>query len=79
MRLPLQDVRSDGKEHHLPLRGYKQGIASNHGDVMHWFPKHGKSMDTFRAAVKELWRQTPKPIRGCLEGTTGETTTRRLS
>ena len=34
--------------------GYKQGVASNHGDVMHWFPKHGKSMDTFRAAVKEL-------------------------
>lgn len=34
--------------------GYKQGIASNHGDVMHWFPKHGKSMDTFRAEVKAL-------------------------
>lgn len=34
--------------------GYKRGIASNHGDVMHWFPKHGKSMDTFRAAVKAL-------------------------
>lgn len=33
--------------------GHAQGIASNHGDVMHWFPKHGKSMDTFRAAVKE--------------------------
>lgn len=32
--------------------GYKKGIASNHADVMHWFPKHGKSMDTFRAAVK---------------------------
>lgn len=32
--------------------GYKNGIASNHADVMHWFPKHGKSMDTFRAAVK---------------------------
>lgn len=32
--------------------GYKLGIASNHGDVMHWFPKHGKSMDTFRDAVK---------------------------
>lgn len=32
--------------------GYKQGIASNHGDVMHWFPKHGKSMDIFRADVK---------------------------
>lgn len=34
--------------------GYKQGVASNHGDVMHWFPKHGKSMDTFRAEVKDL-------------------------
>lgn len=34
--------------------GYKKGIASNHKDVMHWFPKHGKSMDTFRADVKAL-------------------------
>lgn len=32
--------------------GYRKGVASNHGDVMHWFPKHGKSMDTFRADVK---------------------------
>ena len=32
--------------------GYKRGIASNHGDVMHWFPKHGKSMDTFRKDVQ---------------------------
>lgn len=32
--------------------GYKMGIASNHADVMHWFPKHGENMDTFRAAVK---------------------------
>jgi len=28
--------------------GHALGIASNHADVMHWFPKHGKSMDTFR-------------------------------
>ena len=34
--------------------GYKRGIASNHGDVKHWFTKHGKSMDTFRADVKAL-------------------------
>lgn len=34
--------------------GYKKGIASNHSDVMHWFPKHGKSMDAFRADVKKL-------------------------
>ncbi|MEN6489297.1 MAG: N-acetylmuramoyl-L-alanine amidase [Smithella sp.] len=32
--------------------GAKLEIASNHGDVMHWFPKFGKNMDTFRAAVK---------------------------
>ncbi len=38
--------------------GYTQGIASNHGDVMHWFPKHGKSMDTFRADVKALLGNT---------------------
>lgn len=24
--------------------GHAQGIASNHGDVMHWFPKHGKNI-----------------------------------
>ena len=34
--------------------GYKKGIASNHNDVMHWFPKHGKNMDNFRADVKTL-------------------------
>jgi N-acetylmuramoyl-L-alanine amidase len=32
--------------------GHAKGIASNHADVMHWFPKHGKSMDTFRADIK---------------------------
>ena len=33
---------------------HRKGIASNHGDVGHWFPKHGKSMDTLRADVKKL-------------------------
>jgi N-acetyl-anhydromuramyl-L-alanine amidase AmpD len=32
--------------------GFKLGIASNHGDVMHWFPKHNKDMDTFREDVR---------------------------
>jgi hypothetical protein len=32
--------------------GYKLGVASNSGDVMHWLPKYGESMDTFRAAVQ---------------------------
>lgn len=31
--------------------GFRRGIASNHGDVMHWFTRHGKTMDDFRAAV----------------------------
>ena len=34
--------------------GHAMGIASNHGDVKHWFKRHGKSMDTFRADVKKL-------------------------
>lgn len=32
---------------------YQAGYASNHADVSHWFPMHGKTMDTFRADVKE--------------------------
>lgn len=31
---------------------YKLGYGSNHADVLHWFPKHGKSMDGFRSDVK---------------------------
>lgn len=38
--------------------GHAMGIASAHADVMHWFPKFGKSMDTFRADVK---KQLDKP------------------
>ncbi len=34
--------------------GYKLGVASNHSDVMHWFPRFNKSMYTFRADVKKL-------------------------
>ena len=41
--------------------GYRKGIASNHGDVMHWFPKHGKSMDTFREAVRLLLAEQDTP------------------
>jgi hypothetical protein len=33
---------------------YKLGFGSNHGDVNHWFPKHGKSMATARADVAKL-------------------------
>ena len=30
------------------------GYASNHADVMHWWPKHGCSMDGFRRELKAL-------------------------
>ncbi|MBU9723136.1 MULTISPECIES: N-acetylmuramoyl-L-alanine amidase [Bacillaceae] len=38
--------------------GSRRGIASNHADVMHWFPKHGESTDTFRAAVRAALSKT---------------------
>lgn len=52
------------KDFNIPLdevighyEGYKKGIASNHADPGHWFPRHGKSMDDFRADVKKLLAQ----------------------
>ena len=37
--------------------GYRRGIASNHGDVLHWFPKFGKTMDNFRADVARMMKE----------------------
>lgn len=37
--------------------GYRRGIASNHGDVLHWFPRFGRSMDGFRADVERTVRE----------------------
>lgn len=42
--------------------GYKLRIASNHSDVMHWFPRFGKSMDTFRAEVKKGLSAAAAPV-----------------
>lgn len=36
--------------------GFRRGVASNHADVLHWFPKMGKSMDDFRADVAKLMK-----------------------
>ena len=42
----------------LTLRDHKEaaaaGLASNHGDIGHWWPKHGKNMNTFRKRVQEI-------------------------
>lgn len=33
---------------------HAMGYASNHGDVMHWWPRHGLSMDAFRTELGGL-------------------------
>ena len=59
--------------------GYQMGIASNHGDVYNWFPRHGRSMDDFRANVArvmkgdekmsyEQWKEYMERYRGELSG-----------
>lgn len=37
--------------------GYRMGIASNHGDVEHWFPKFGRTMDDFRRDVASAMKK----------------------
>ena len=48
--------------------GYKRGIASNHGDVYNWFPRHNKNMDDFRADVARIMKgecdMTEEQVRG---------------
>lgn len=34
--------------------GYQMGVASNHGDVLHWLAKYGKTMDDVRRDVARL-------------------------
>ncbi|MCM1345098.1 MAG: glucosaminidase domain-containing protein [Lachnospiraceae bacterium] len=36
---------------------HRLGLGSNHGDVLHWFPKFGKDMDSVRNDVAELLRE----------------------
>lgn len=37
--------------------GYRRGVASNHADVLHWFPKMGKTMDDFRRDVAVIMKE----------------------
>ena len=39
---------------------YKLGLGSNHGDVDHWFKKHGKTMDNVREDVAKLLAEDSK-------------------
>lgn len=40
---------------------HAKGYASNHADVGHWFPKHGKSMDKLRAEVASILAGSTEP------------------
>lgn len=42
--------------------GYRLDVASNHGDVLHWFPKMGKTMDDFRADVARAMEGDDEPV-----------------
>lgn len=39
----------------------KAGYASNHGDPEHWLKKHGMTMDTVRALVRDKLNPAPAP------------------
>lgn len=56
--------------------GAERGIASDHADVMHWFPRHGKDMDDFRLDVAELIEGgkevTEKDVRKIVEAALAE-------
>ena len=55
------DPLADGVviDHH---EGYLRGIASGHADVSHWFPRHGKSMDDFRADVARRLKEEDEDV-----------------
>ena len=42
--------------------GYELGMASNHGDVLHWFGRHGKTMDDFRADVAKAAKEEENTV-----------------
>jgi hypothetical protein len=45
------DIPADERHVICHSEGHALGIASNHGDVMHWWTKFGKTMDDFRSDV----------------------------
>lgn len=47
----MKEISGKAEEIVCHSEGFKLGIASNHADVLHWFPLHGKTMDIFRADV----------------------------
>lgn len=52
--------------------GHAMGIASNHADVMHWFPKHGADMNYFREEVDKLVDKSMNTSATAGAGTAGD-------
>ena len=48
---------------------HKLGFGSNHGDVLHWFPKFGKNMDDVRNDVSKLM-ESKNPVSSITPTTT---------
>lgn len=74
---PLRDIIDHAE-------GCKLGLASNHADVGHWFPKHGKSMDTLRADVAALMKggddeMTQEQLEAVLKAREGALSARTVS
>ena len=40
---------------------YKLKLGSNHSDINHWFPRHGKSMESARDDIAKLLKK-PEPV-----------------
>lgn len=52
-------VTTEGSAENVPVilchqDSYKLGVGSNHGDVLHWFSKFGKTMDDVRSDVAAI-------------------------
>ncbi len=52
---------------------HRLGLGSNHGDVLNWFPKFGKNMDTVRADVAALLKTAAAEQPGESDKTPAET------
>ncbi len=48
----------DSKTINDHAESYKAGYGSNHADVGHWFPRHGKNMDILRQEVQQILDNT---------------------
>ena len=44
------------------IESHNYGCGSNHGDVLHWFPKFGKNMQTIRDDVAKLLKESGSDV-----------------